>query len=207
MTTDINIPFPFVEDDRTACDRSEIFCCAVNGTHAEELKKERPLSMHCGVAIVYYLEKKTGQCSILTPVTYSVMEELGLEEEELGVLAWTNTLLQKRALFAPLSEVLEEGKYESLYVLSNSEMHLGAVAVFYPGLLTEIARELDSDLFILPSSIHECLLLPDRGDVSADYLRKIVRNVNDTEVDEEEILSYSIYRYSRKDDTLMIDNS
>lgn len=69
-----------------------------------------------------------------------------------------------------------------------------------------IADKLDSDLYIIPSSIHECLILPEQEDICGDDLKKLVRTVNDTEVADDEILSYNIYKYSRAGRSVTIDN-
>ena len=106
-----------------------------------------------------------------------------------------------------LSDMIGEPDHPAgLYVLSNEEMYFGAVTIFYPGLLSVIADEFGSDLFILPSSVHECLILPCSQGIDPHALASIVRTVNETEVAEEDILSFSVYRYSRKDDRLSIDN-
>ena len=109
----------------------------------------------------------------------------------------------------PLSEVLREELEDDgtpLFVLTNEKMYLGAVTMFYPDLMDLIADKLDSDLYIIPSSIHECLILPEQEDICGDDLKKLVRTVNDTEVADDEILSYNIYKYSRAGRSVTIDN-
>ena len=69
-----------------------------------------------------------------------------------------------------------------------------------------IAEELDEDICILPSSIHECLIMPVNDETDFAELRRIVKKVNDTEVSETEILSYNIYRFSRVRGVMSIDN-
>lgn len=90
-----------------------------------------------------------------------------------------------------------------MYVLSNKCSTSGASVMLYPNILSDFAKTLNGDFFILPSSIHECLLLPAEGN-DADALRQMVREVNDTQVAEEEILSYSVYRFFRESGKLEI---
>ena len=76
--------------------------------------------------------------------------------------------------------------------------------MLYPGVLDSLASKEGHDLYILPSSVHEVILLPDIGIPSATELRNMVREVNDTQVAPEEVLSYSLYRYRRMDGRVTI---
>lgn len=87
-----------------------------------------------------------------------------------------------------------------MYVCSNTKKLNGAGVILYNGLLQEFADRVDSDVYILPSSIHETLLIPVNADMDVEYLRDMVRTVNRTEVAPDEILSDSVYRYSRLTD-------
>ena len=60
-----------------------------------------------------------------------------------------------------------------------------------------------SDLFILPSSIHEVLALPDDGEVDWKELEEIVQTINQTEVEDREVLSDTVYCYCRENDLLL----
>ena len=58
---------------------------------------------------------------------------------------------------------------------------------------------LGNDFFILPSSIHEMLILPDDGQVDAEMLKDMVKEVNATQVAPEERLTDDVYHYDTKD--------
>ena len=85
-----------------------------------------------------------------------------------------------------------------MYVLTNREKRYGAAALLYSGQISELADQVESDLLILPSSVHEVLLLPDDHRQEYTFYRQMVREVNTTHVEPEEVLSYSLYRYNRK---------
>ena len=87
-------------------------------------------------------------------------------------------------------------KMPPLYVLTNRSGWYGASCILYPGLLQKLAAQLGDDLFILPSSVHEVILLPVRAAGGPAELEAMVKEVNATEVDPEEVLSDSVYRYS-----------
>ncbi len=105
----------------------------------------------------------------------------------------------------PLNEIIEDlsgiGQPEDghqLYVLTNREKIYGATAVIYSGKLEELAEKLQSDLLILPSSVHELLFLKDDHKLQYQAYRKIVEEINAAVVEPTEVLSDNIYRYDRE---------
>ena len=84
-----------------------------------------------------------------------------------------------------------------LYVLSNKSKIEGAVCMLYPNLISNFSDTVRSSLYIIPSSIHELLLLPVEDDKDSEEIKGMIRQINDTQVFEEEILSYSLYYYDR----------
>lgn len=74
----------------------------------------------------------------------------------------------------------------------------------YPGVLKDFADRQNTDLLILPSSIHEVLLTADSPDTDYELLSNMVLEINQSEVSVEDRLSNQIYRYSRRDDCVSI---
>ncbi len=91
-----------------------------------------------------------------------------------------------------------------MYVLSNSSGLNGAGCLLYEGILKDFASCIGSDLIILPSSIHEVLIIPYSKDISFDELAETVFSINQEEVPEEDRLSNHIYFYSGSSDKLSI---
>lgn len=93
-----------------------------------------------------------------------------------------------------------------MYVLTNEERNLGASAIFHSDVLRKFALENETNYYILPSSIHEVLILPEYSvDINnVEELLGIVKEMNDTQVAREDILSYNIYYYNRKTDNVSI---
>ena len=91
-----------------------------------------------------------------------------------------------------------------MYVLSNSVGINGASALMYPNALKSIADELKKDLVILPSSIHEVLLIPYENDVDFEDLSNMVTTINQEQVPVEDRLSNHVYYYSRAADQVII---
>jgi len=86
----------------------------------------------------------------------------------------------------------------SFYVLSNKRKNFGAAYILYLDILESIAEFLGGcDLYILPSSVHEVMILPSfLGE--ADGLKEIVKDINHNVVLPEEVLSNNVYRFSRE---------
>ncbi len=95
--------------------------------------------------------------------------------------------------------------YCGIYVVSNDAGNLGASAAFYPGLLRSLSEDFESDLFIVPSSIHEVLVIPDSGlMMDTSNLKEIIHEVNSTTVAQEDILSDNLYRYDYESDRVFM---
>lgn len=85
----------------------------------------------------------------------------------------------------------------SLYVLSNKNRIEGAGCMLYPDLMKDFSDTIGSSFYIIPSSVHECLLLPPKEDVQGGEIRNMIKEINDTQVSIEERLSYSLYYYDK----------
>lgn len=84
-----------------------------------------------------------------------------------------------------------------MYVLSNREKMNGAACLLYRDVLSDFADELNQDLFIIPSSIHEVILVPTQESVGYERLTQMVQEVNATQVEADEILADHVYYFSR----------
>ena len=145
----------------------------------------------------------------LLPVTIQNMEELMREVflEDLG-----KKIREEKAEDIPfgigdsvdemLKSAMDGREGIPMYVMTNKKRYFGAACLLYPGVLRVFAERLDSNLFVLPSSIHEVILLEDDGCTHVDQLREMVRQVNETQVAAEEVLSDTVYYYERHRDEL-----
>jgi len=85
----------------------------------------------------------------------------------------------------------------SMMIVSNTTMVNGASALFYPGVMDEIADKLGGDYVVLPSSTNELIVVPDQGDYKT--LECMVKDINATTVDPKEQLSDHVYHYDSKE--------
>ncbi len=95
---------------------------------------------------------------------------------------------------------IEENPLFPMYVLTNAQNLFGAVCMTYEGLLQRYAARFSSGFYILPSSIHELILVPSRENDRMEDFSRMVREVNETQVAPEDILSDHAYYYSLEEE-------
>lgn len=159
-------------------------------------------------AVVKIILKKDKVNMITTPLLKEDAEILGMTEEELYAIALENTV----RLFPPKlmslgkfieTSVGEKLPYEegmvNLYILTNKEEVNGAVYFMITEVIGKIADALEDELYIFPGSVNEVYIArASELKKSVDELKEMVRDVNDTSVDEKDILSYSVYHYDKE---------
>ena len=111
-----------------------------------------------------------------------------------GIKDILNEITGTDEVFIPESETEADYPEIPMKVLSNEKKHYGAACILYPGVLEEITAEKEN-LYIIPSSIHETILLPYDRNKSTEDLKRIIYEVNRTQVAPEEVLSDSLYYY------------
>lgn len=129
----------------------------------------------------------------LLPVTVRSLNEVMLEKQRaIGVLP-EEMLEEMRNLPADAQQ----------YVITNSTQANGAAAIFYEDVLSGLAEKIGTDLYILPSSIHECIAMSvNMGE--AEGLAEMVAEINRYNVATEEQLTDHVYRFDAKEKTLKI---
>lgn len=91
-----------------------------------------------------------------------------------------------------------------MYILTNSIQQFGAAALVYPNILEMAARIVGEDFYLLPSSIHEVILVPKSKSPDLKELNEMINEINETQVEEEEILGNHAYYYEKNTHTLMM---
>lgn len=173
---------------------------------------------HVHMKIVPYSEYVKGKASknfldlyklffIDTPVddgfvtlTINHIEKLGIEVDELE--AWADKRYEVRGMYETMieldpdmAEIIPKPEHEEQLVLSNDNKFYGATAITSKAVLDLACDKLGAEtIYILPSSIHECLAVS-MGD--PDELRQMVCEVNNTKLKPQERLSYNVYKYER----------
>ena len=92
---------------------------------------------------------------------------------------------------------------DGMYTLTNSSTNLGAAALYYPDIQKRIGDMLQNSYYVLPSSIHEVMILPCSVNDNPEFLRKMVKEANETVVNPQEVLSDRIFMYDREKERLV----
>ena len=90
-----------------------------------------------------------------------------------------------------------------MYVLTNEKCCYGAACLVYPRMLEILAEKIQNDFFVIPSSVHEIIIISKTEDVNSFHLNEMINEVNLTQVEEEEWLSNHTYLYQRNNKKLI----
>lgn len=117
-------------------------------------------------------------------------EETATEERKNGGKEQETKFLQNE-------QEIVDNKAKAVYIMSNQSGVHGAAALLYEQELQSLAKAQECDFFVLPSSIHEVLLMPYRESVDSKELCSMVREINQAYVSAEDVLSDQVYLYRR----------
>ena len=114
------------------------------------------------------------------------------------------TIPMEDVLGDALQELPEEVRREflrkvSMMILTNSRKTYGACSILYPGMLEQLAERIGGDYYMIPSSVHEFLLVPREREQDREELKKMIAEVNRTELPPEEVLSDHLYLYCSRE--------
>ena len=167
------------------------------------------------MAVVYRFvmeSDESGRASIL--VSNDLLDKMGVTPEQLHADALENAPELRPAVIKGMSEVMmdmmgedahemfgidEFPQDEMMYVATVPDKISGAGVIAYQEFMDQAAEKLGGDFYILPSSIHEVLLVKDDGAVNFNDLKSMVEDVNATQVAPEEKLTDSVYHYDSKE--------
>lgn len=167
------------------------------------------------MAVVYRFvmeSDENGRASIL--VSNDLLDKMGVTPEQLHADALENAPELRPAVIKGMSEVMmdmmgedahemfgidEFPQDEMMYVATVPDKISGAGVIAYQEFMDQAAEKLGGDFYILPSSIHEVLLVKDDGAVNFNDLKSMVEDVNATQVAPEEKLTDSVYHYDSKE--------
>lgn len=169
------------------------------------------------LAIIFYLEvfKNTETTGTLTVTNdlmnawkkdaFAIIKDAVKNTEKLleGVVVHMADLLEElRNKLFPDGEALyfdiSPREMFPLYVATNEKKMNGAAVLLYEHFLEEFADEIGSSFYILPSSIHELIFLPDSPYMDVEYFKEMVKEINILEVAPQEVLSDSVYYFDRE---------
>jgi len=200
--------------------RHQIIFRLVNYERNEELLTSCPYLPFCDLAITFRWLVHSDSSGIASAlITNKEMELWNITLEELYQTASINTRRLFPATIQPIQQLLSEYLDKDadiqelldqtpdelqLFILSNEPRINGSTSMIYDGVLADFAKKIKKDLYILPSSIHEVLLMPATKEVEEQALLNLVRDANRTVVGLPDILSDSIYRFDSKHNRIIM---
>lgn len=197
--------------------KSKLACKLINYEQNKKLLEDTPHVRYLDLAIVFYLLvefSEYGKSSMLVKETHRKTWEVTLEQLYSDSMTNVEVLLPStfQTMQSVIQELLEneedesdyeERKDESMYVLTNTEKFFGAICFLYKEKLKEIGGILKRDFYILPSSIHEVIIVSVDKVGDREELDFMINEINKTQVVDEEVLSDHAYFYDYKEGILL----
>ncbi len=191
--------------------KSRIVYKLINYERNRMLLADVPHYRFLDLAIVFSCLLESGPSGSATILIHNQHLHLwSVTRDDLYALALANTPQLLHYEFRNMTDVLKEfsadGDFVDLpdeenscpmYILSNQYNQNGSVCILYQNLLKSFADRLSCDLYILPSSVHEVLIIPAAPNTSCQELSEMVRDINLSQLSKEEVLSDHVYYYSR----------
>ena len=95
-------------------------------------------------------------------------------------------------------EVVERNSNVKMYIVTNEHNTDGAASIFYPDLLFSLSEKLDNNLYVIPSSVDECIVIEENKNVKPEDLKEMLYLVNRSDaVSENKLLSDTIYHFDK----------
>ena len=190
----------------------------VNYEENRMMLKELPYRRFLDLAVIcYVLVGKVGMDAASILVRQEFRKMWKVSEEELFFQAINNAqqilppelksmdILMRETMPKEESflEEVQEGEVP-MYVLTNTSHFNGAAAMLYTDVISDFAERMKADIYILPSSIHEVILIPKSSAIEKTVLEQMVREVNAEEVEQMEQLSNCVYCYQRENRSICL---
>lgn len=193
--------------------RSKIVFKLIHASKNETLLKNMPYIAYLDFAIVFYILFEVDESGTATiPITYELIQLWDVSLDDIQQNAFRNAQTLLPATFKPMQIVIDElmgTNYSEdaltedlMYVLTNSLRSFGAACILYDDMLEKIGENIEENYYLLPSSIHEMIIVPESNSPSRAHLNEMITEVNQTMVDEEDFLSDRVYYYDCETKTL-----
>ncbi len=193
----------------------------INKDKNAEFLETVPYKEYLDLAVVFYIvqtnDDDTLKCKV---ITNELMASWGIEVDALMNLSLENTPrllgLKIRGILSTIASYTDNEELQSvaeeedndlpLYVATNNIAMHGAAVLLYRDLLKAFAARKKSDVYIIPCSVHELIMIPsvECPNVDPQELKNLIYHVNRNELKEDEFLSDNLYFYSVVDDEVTI---
>ncbi len=186
--------------------KEQIHICLIKKAWNEKILERMPYKDVLDLAaICRYTISETEHGIVGCNITYEMLKLWRIEEKELWKAAEEN--LQRDEY--PIEDIMDairgdlaiedkEEWYGIQYVMTNKRKSYGASAMLRTDLLSAFAKEKGCSFYIIPSSLHEIILMPDTGRYCKEKIAEMVKEVNEYQVQREEWLSENVYYFRQE---------
>lgn len=213
MSTEVEEPFDVMQFTCLDNAREKIVPRLINAAMNKELLKQKAHKLVADLAITYHiiLDSFNDDSVANIAVTNELLNHWNITVEELNDIAVANLPRLLPSTFKGMTEVMAgmlgeddlgllsiPNDEEQMYVLTNDKKMHGASALLDKAMMEYIVNRV-GEFYIIPSSIHETLIVPVKSGLDIEQLEDMVREVNATQVAIEEQLSNHIYKYNTEE--------
>jgi len=208
--------------------REKIVYKVINYDQNKKLLQKVPHKMILDLAVVFYCLIEQGELGNATALIYNThLKTWDIDVNAIYEIAMKNTPKLLQSNIKKMADIIKElfmqeqninddenldifNKMDSddisadMFVLTNISRINGAACMLYEDVLSNFANSIDSDLYILPSSIHEVIIVPQVNNLDKTELCQMVKEVNAEGVADDEILSDHVYVYNRTNHTITL---
>lgn len=192
--------------------RGRVIYRLVNYEKNKEILEDCPHIRLYDLAVTFRWVARIDDVGVSTSlITNKQVKEWGVSVNDLVLAARQNTprlfpaqIIDMEEMLAGMVSFILYPSAIPMYILTNEQELNGASALLYGDILKDFANKKGADMYILPSSIHEVIMIPaDRID-DPKKLSSMVHEANTTVVSTGDVLSDSVYYYDRKKDQILV---
>lgn len=192
--------------------RGRVIYRLVNYEKNKEILEDCPHIRLYDLAVTFRWVARIDDVGVSTSlITNKQVKEWGVSVNDLVLAARQNTprlfpaqIIDMEEMLAGMVSFILYPSAIPMYILTNEPELNGASALLYGDILKDFANKKGADMYILPSSIHEVIMIPaDRID-DPKKLSSMVHEANTTVVSTGDVLSDSVYYYDRKKDQILV---
>ena len=197
----------------------------INTERNQELLKTLPHREFLDLSIIYRIIFEAPMEGMSSIIKNKMAENYNLSEEDLYQIAYENTRKISEPILLPSSRVYfemfinehdeipdellsllkqQDVNEKEMYVMTNKSKCYAAAGILYDDILSELADKFESDLYVMPSSIHDMMVVSAKEYYDTEILFDMVKSANEESVALEERLSNQVYHYSRETHTFSI---
>ena len=141
---------------------------------------------YTNVGVMFYLDVESDDCKSVTsvPVSHKMLEAWRINLQELYETAKNNTpVKRKKDIFLSNADMQGMDDFCPMYISTNVNHFYGAASILYDGVYEDICKAVGEDVFILPTSVHECSCVP-RSKVSLYESKRVLEAINRSHPDD-----------------------